>query len=840
MYIPKKSKVARGIVYFVIPALATLLIYGDCSAINTEKYFPVKAGATWSYYTSTFDNTPNVEVPPPTTDASYLEAAAGNGSGRFKFSTTEEGVTPAFYQKDSFKGIILVDIGPDPTGACISRPVSDNLLLPLHMVLGQIYTSQIYTDCRDPQTGFEISGTAETTQKFVGTEFTSVPAGTFKTMVLEQTFYGYKGQKLYSKRVWLARGVGLVKEETRDALLNAGSYINVVTSILQSTNLTPEDGSDDDCDCTESADGTNINYATGAAALHETDISPTQYSPLSFHRIYKGNSGIDDGSLGAGWAHNYSRTASVYWDTTIGGSESIEFQRESGAVLVYSNKNGKWVSATDLKGQVSVTRNGARIDTVTYRTASNDVELYDAIGRLQSITHLGGMKTTLAYDTLGRLQSATDTFGRSLSFAYDPFGRITTVTSTNGNAVNFTFSPEGQLNEATLPEQKTRRYAYDVIREPNGFDAALRLKSIADQNGSEYLHLGYDEQGRLTSRTYGSGVGGLTIDYSDPASRVLSDSLSTARTVTFTKILGRNHRLSLTSECGECEDGGTAAKAYDTFGNVTERTNFNGITTRYGYDTDRSLEISRTEASGTPLARAISTAWHPQFRLPVSISEPLRRTTYEYDTNGNVLKKTVQATSDASGAQGFSAPLVGDAQVYSYTYGVGGRMLTAIGPRKDLLQKTEWTYGGMGDLVKIKDPIGMITQLSMHDADGRPRRIVAPTGTVFDFAFKSNGLPASVTTTADGHSETTTYEYDNAYKLKRISLPDQTTYFFTYDAAQRLTEVTDHIGNRVEFVLDSQGNRISEKIYGPNGVMAQQLARSFDTQGRLKQQIGGL
>ena len=46
---------------------------------------------------------------------------------------------------------------------------------------------------------------------------------------------------------------------------------------------------------------------------------------------------------------------------------------------------------------------------------------------------------------------------------------------------------------------------------------------------------------------------------------------------------------------------------YDANGNIASKTDFNGNRTTYSYDLTRNLETSRTEASGTALARTINT-----------------------------------------------------------------------------------------------------------------------------------------------------------------------------------------------------------------------------------------
>ncbi|KRV77019.1 hypothetical protein AO742_29225, partial [Pseudomonas citronellolis] len=72
------------------------------------------------------------------------------------------------------------------------------------------------------------------------------------------------------------------------------------------------------------------------------------------------------------------------------------------------------------------------------------------------------------------------------------------------------------------------------------------------------------------------------------------------------------------------------------------RTDWNGNLTTHQYD-ERGLEVSRTEAAGTPQARTITTTWHPTFALPLSVTEPGQVTRYQYDNRGRVIAQTTEA-----------------------------------------------------------------------------------------------------------------------------------------------------------------------------------------------------
>ena len=78
------------------------------------------------------------------------------------------------------------------------------------------------------------------------------------------------------------------------------------------------------------------------------------------------------------------------------------------------------------------------------------------------------------------------------------------------------------------------------------------------------------------------------------------------------------------------------------------------MTTTYIRDR-RGLELERKEAVGRPEERTVTTVWHPAFRLPETITEPGRRTTFGYDGQGRLLTRT--QTDTVSGAARTTTPV---------------------------------------------------------------------------------------------------------------------------------------------------------------------------------------
>jgi YD repeat-containing protein len=288
--------------------------------------------------------------------------------------------------------------------------------------------------------------------------------------------------------------------------------------------------------------------------------------------------------------------------------------------------------------------------------------------------------------------------------------------------------------------------------------------------------------------------------------------------------------------------------SFDANGNMTVYYGFNQVMTCFANDTARNLETARIEglasstycasyltaASLPEPARKTSTQWHPSLRLPAKKAEPKLITSFVYDSNGNVLSKTEQPTSDGTGVLGFNASPIGAARTWTYTYNQIGQVLTATGPRTDVSDVTRYSYDSSGNLTQITNPANHVTQLSNYDPNGRPGRIVDPNGVISDISYTWRGAPAAVTV----GGETTSYSYDGAGKLLQVVYPTGATLTYTYDAAGRQTGVFDSVGNSIAYTLDALGNRTSEQVRDSTGVLARQVSRSYDVLNRVKQVTG--
>lgn len=527
--------------------------------------------------------------------------------------------------------------------------------------------------------------------------------------------------------------------------------------------------------------------------------------------------------MGIGWRHTYDRTLV----TQSSDVTTATLNRHDGKVITFQLVDTAWVpdAGDTVTSLVRMTDGSGQLSGWQYTNDRNELETYDAVGKLLSIRSRSGWLQTMHYNGNDLLDSVTDSAGRTLRISYDAAGRVFELKDPANGSYLYEYDASGNLVKVTYPDMHVRQYVYENANFLN------TLTGIVDENGARFATWAYDATtGKAISSEHANGAGKVSLTFGGYTNSV-TDAGGATRNYAIQVINGYTKVKSITETCGTgCSRSITMN--YDANGNVIRRTDWNGNVTAYTYDLVRNLETKRVEASGTPQARTISIQWHATYRLPVKVAAPKRLTVNNYDTNGNLLSKTVQETSDATGAQGFAATAVGAARTWSYTYNEVGQVLSATDPRESV---TAYSYDSQSNLTAITNAAGHVTALSNYDANGRVGRLVDPNGLITDLTYHPRGWLTS--RTAGG--ETTRYDYDNAGQLKQVTLPDGTHISYTYDDAHRLTGITDSAGNSIAYTLDAMGNRTREEVKDPGGALARQTTRVYDALNRVRQITGG-
>ena len=579
---------------------------------------------------------------------------------------------------------------------------------------------------------------------------------------------------------------------------------------LNDLNTTKANGdqSDDTNSCPMTC-GNPINFATGDKFQKEVDYVGFGPFPLTLIRYYNSQD-IGNYQFGSNWRSSYSRSISLQ------SSSVANAIRDDGKLLTFTLINGVWTPDSDVNSKLVKTANGW-----TYTTGRDETETYDGNGKLLSIANRAGALQTLTYDNNGNLSIVQDPVGYQLKFYYTQISngwRVYQVVAPDGTHY-YSYGANNNLIQANQVDGSHRQYLY----ENSSFLHALT--GITDENGQRFATWAYDSAGRATSSQHAGGADLYTVDYTYISLGYVTVTTPLGATYAYAleTINGVPHPYSVVRTCNNCTSGGSATLSpqYDANGNISRKTDYNGNVTTYTYDLTRNLETSRTEASGTPQARTITTQWHPTFRLPTQITEPNRVTTFSYDSHGNLLQKTVTAGSLT--------------RTWTYTYNANGQVLSVDGPRTDVSDITTFTYDSKGNVSTITNALGQVTRITSYDGKGHPLSIQDPNGVVTSLSYDVAGR----LTNRNSGGESTRFTYDSIGELTQITLPDSSWVIDSYDAAHRLTGMQDAHSNTVSYTLDAAGNRTQEKALA-GGTQTQIRSHVYDGLSRLAQDIGAL
>ena len=549
--------------------------------------------------------------------------------------------------------------------------------------------------------------------------------------------------------------------------------------------------------------GNPINILTGNKFQKETDVPEIPGISLGLQRFY--NSGdFAATAFGAGWRNTYERVI------TKTAEDRVTASRADGRVDPFTLVSDNWQPGTDVTSQLTALLDAENQQT-GWKLARNDdsVEIYTLDGRLTSIASRAGLTTSLSYDADDRLSTVAGPFGHTFVFSYDAAGHISRITDPGGGQYQYAYDANNNLVSVTYPDGKSRQYHYEV---PLLF--VNDLTGITDENGVRFATYAYDCRNRVVSSEHAGGKDRISIDYDSSYPYTATDALNNATSYGYSD----QTPLRKLADKGPADGSydGDALFQYDENGFLIEYTDQNGTDTTFTRDT-RGLELTRTEASGTYQARTITTAWHSTFHLPLTITEPNRKTAFTYDGKGNLLNTTTTAG--------------GKSRSWSYTYNTNGQVLTKTDPLGNV---TTYTYNGQGGVATITNALGHVTRITNYDANGRPLRIADPNGLVTSLAYDARGR---LTTQTCG-AEVTRYTYDAVGQLTRVTLPNGAFLAFSYDAAHRLTAISDTLGNRIAYTLDAMGNRTKEEVFDASNNLRRTRSMAYDSLNRLWKTIG--
>ncbi len=519
--------------------------------------------------------------------------------------------------------------------------------------------------------------------------------------------------------------------------------------------------------------------------------------------------------------------------------------RPNGSLLFFEKSGGSWISVSDPRVTLEQLVGG-------WLFIDNDdtQETYDNTGKLLTIVSREDYTQTLTYNLSEQnggdgnpetLDKVIGPFGRELIFGYSSKGFLASVLTPDG-LIKYKANG-GQLLEVTYQDNSSKVYSYGS----GLFHHALT--GMVDENGADFARWEYDAEGRAKLSEHADGVERVEFVYNDDGTTDVTDaSLGGTHTYTFESINGSPRVKSLTGDrCLSCKNSQIQNYSYDANGFLASQIDYNGNITRFEHDS-QGKQTCRIDGYSTIESRMTYTSWDTAYHIPTEsdVYTPpadqsnlspsscdtalsswihIKSTVYDHYQNGQVHTQNVEDPSS------------GASQLTTYTYDPNTKQLKTInGSRVNVTDTTTMDYEATtGNLTKITNALSHETTFSNHDANGRPQTITDPNGLVTTLTYHPRGWLTS--RTVDGN--TTDFDYDNVGQLTKLTLPTNAFIDYTYDAAHRLTDITDNLGNTIHYTLDLMGNRTKEETKNNAGNITRLLEREYDQLSQLLLLIGG-
>ncbi len=603
--------------------------------------------------------------------------------------------------------------------------------------------------------------------------------------------------------------------------------------------------------------GNPINAAVGNKYQKETDYISQSNSLLGFTRHYNNMESMEQY-----WTHTFSLRLRILPHT-------IALVRADGRESFFDVTKD---IATPLEGEFgSLTKTGTGWH---YLGTDGKAYDFDSTGRITAIsTAKGTITVTYNRDTL----TATDHLGKKLSLTLDSRKTQPLQLTIGDWQLSYSYDEEFRLTALHYPDGSSRRYYYNEQEHTQNTNLPYALTGIAfkDAQGVEtrYATYRYNSKGHAYATSHTDGTNLHTLSFTPTGKRTeVTDALGTTRVLEFTEVNGAYRLTSQSKPAAAGCSASSSSLVYDQNGNVASRTKFDGVEIAYTYDLNRNLEIQRVEAATSGEARTITTVWHPDWSLTTKRAVPKGITHWVYhgqpDPFGGgtascapvdaiapnglpfplLCKQVEQETTDSRGAAGFGAETTGASRITTYSYNKTGQVLTVDGPRTDTNDIWQFEYwpdtatclggksatsleaGCRGELHRIINPLGQVTEFPLYNVHGQPLKIISVNGVVSKFNYDNRLRLVSQTT----DEATTAYSYDHRNLITAVTLPSGQIIEYQYDDAKRLIGIEQpQIGTKLVYTLDPAGNRIEESLYDQDGKLATELKREYDTLGRL-------
>jgi len=458
-----------------------------------------------------------------------------------------------------------------------------------------------------------------------------------------------------------------------------------------------------------------------------------------------------------------------------------------------------------------------RYTQITYPGSISVSYSYDDTNNKVTFTNARGYDRISWYDWLNRLtkmeeEYATDTFAVT-TYQYNEFGQLTSFTDAENHATSFTYASLFGLTKKTYPDSEYEEQTYDNVG---------NVASFTDCNGNDVTYT-YDAMNRLTQIEYeDQSTVDFTYDLNSNRIKMEDDAPDTNDYVEYTY----DHWNRVTSGTRHISQSTYAVSyEYDVASRLTKLTYPDNMQILYFYDDlNRITEIKRYVDGSNDEILLDNTQYDTEsFLTQFDYGNDLQATfsydsrdrlstidvkdgptsyldlDYTYDNGSNI-------TQLVNGWRDTSSTWHSDTESYSYD---GLDRLTSA-------SCTSWSHTYSYDKVGNRTAKGSVT----YTLNSVNEITALSDGT--SFTYNSNGNRTQKTKGTD----TWDYTYDYANRLTEMEENSTTIGEYVYDGDGRRLQVTEnsvtttYISGGFDVLYEENSTGTACYIYGPKGKLA--------------------
>ncbi len=431
-------------------------------------------------------------------------------------------------------------------------------------------------------------------------------------------------------------------------------------------------------------------------------------------------------------------------------------------------------------------------------------------GSFAEMLDSNGQGVLATYDG-GLLTQVVAGNGDSQSFIYNNASRLIQQTDQAGRIVNFTYDGDNQhLVQVTTPEGTTQ---YGYVTDAGA--AQHRISSITLPGGI-VEHFEYDASGHLIKESLNNGAEAITWGYVGVNEVIVTDANGS------TTHLWTNER----GQIAQVEDalGYVSQLRYDGNGNMTGIVHADGTATGFEYDSAGN-PVSVQDALGHTVQFNYEAQFGQVARVTDQLGNPID---YGYDSQGNLNRITYSDSSSESyryDAKGYLNMEVNrNGESVTYTFDNQG-YLTAKSYQDG--SSATYTYDLHGNLTSAVDADSH-TSFDYDTAD-RLIKVTDGEGRWLSFQYDAAGHRTRM---ADQEGHVTNYSYNELGHLSRLS--DSTGSLiasYSYDAAGHLSRGDNGNGTFTTYGYDTAGQLLHLVNYRADGTINSSFDYAYDAAG---------